>query len=162
VRIKSQRDFFSGLLFIALGIAFAWGASTLRIGSSASMGAGYFPLAMGVVLAAIGAFIVFGSLVVETEDGEPPGPWAVRPLVGVLVGSGLFAALIAGVPALGLPPMGLVVAAVALVICCSLATGPGFRLKETVALSVVLAAVACGGATLLMARPLPLWPVMAG
>ena len=30
--IKSQRDFFSGLMFMVVGIAFAWGATNYKIG----------------------------------------------------------------------------------------------------------------------------------
>ena len=53
MKIKSQRDFFSGLLFIVAGAAFAWGASTYPIGRAARMGPGYFPFVLGVVLIAV-------------------------------------------------------------------------------------------------------------
>ena len=32
MNIKSQKDFFSGLMFMAVGIAFAWGATTYKVG----------------------------------------------------------------------------------------------------------------------------------
>ena len=54
MQIKSQKDFFSGLLFIGVGVAFAWGATTYNVGESARMGPGYFPLMLGIVLALIG------------------------------------------------------------------------------------------------------------
>ena len=54
MKIKSQRDFFSGLMFTAVGVAFAWGATTYNVGSGARMGPGYFPLMLGIVLAFIG------------------------------------------------------------------------------------------------------------
>ena len=73
MKIKSQKDFFSGLMFMAVGVAFAWGATTYNIGEGARMGPGYFPLVLGILLAGLGAFIIFESLVVETEDGEPIG-----------------------------------------------------------------------------------------
>ena len=53
--IKSQKDFFAGLLFLVLGVAFALGAQTYNVGTGARMGPGYFPLMLGVVLALLGA-----------------------------------------------------------------------------------------------------------
>ena len=54
MNIKSQKDFFSGLLFMGAGVAFAWGASSYTLGTGARMGPGYFPLALGVLLAVLG------------------------------------------------------------------------------------------------------------
>ena len=48
--IKSQRDFVTGVLFSAFGIAFAWGATTYNVGTGARMGPGYFPLMVGVLI----------------------------------------------------------------------------------------------------------------
>src|SRR5215218_2302229 len=76
MRIKSQKDFYSGLMFLVVGVAFAWGATNYTIGEGARMGPGYFPLMLGILLAGLGGFIIFESLVVETEDGEPVGKWA--------------------------------------------------------------------------------------
>ena len=62
------------------------------------MGPGYFPLVLGILLAAIGAFIIFESLVVETEDGEPIGKFAWKPL-GFIIGSNVvFGILLGGLP----------------------------------------------------------------
>ena len=77
MRIKSQRDFFAGLLYMTIGIAFAWGATNYTIGNGARMGPGYFPLLLGIVLAVIGAIVMFRALVVETADGEPIGKWVL-------------------------------------------------------------------------------------
>ena len=44
MKIKSQRDFFSGLMFIVAGVVFAIGATNYSMGTSAKPGAGYFPL----------------------------------------------------------------------------------------------------------------------
>ena len=66
MNIKSQKDFFSGLMFMGTGVAFAWGATTYNVGSGARMGPGYFPLMLGVLMAILGSVITFRSLVVET------------------------------------------------------------------------------------------------
>ena len=129
MKIKSQQDFFSGLMFMAVGIAFAWGATTYTIGEGARMGPGYFPLVLGILLAAMGAFIVFESLVVETEDGEPIGKLAWKPL-GFIIGANLlFGILLGGLPSIGLPAMGMIVAIYGLTFVSSLA-GDEFKFKE--------------------------------
>jgi hypothetical protein len=138
VKIKSQQDFFSGLMFMVLGLAFAWGATTYPIGEGARMGPGYFPLLLGFVLAGLGAFIVFKSLVVETEDGEPMGPWAWKPLGFIVAANLLFGVLLAGLPGIGLPAMGMVIAIYGLTLVCALAGEP-FELGEALILATVLA-----------------------
>jgi hypothetical protein len=102
------------------------------------MGPGYFPLLLGILLASLGAFITFGALVLETEDGDPVGGWAWRPLGLVTLANILFGALIAGVPALGMPPFGLAASVVVLTVVASLAAG-GFAWKEVIVLAVALA-----------------------
>src|SRR4051812_18167351 len=129
VKIKSQKDFYSGLMFIVVGIAFAWGATTYNVGEGARMGPGYFPLMLGILLAALGAFILFESLVVETLDGEPIGSWAWRPLGFIIAANLAFGVLLGGLPSIGLPPMGMVVAIYALTFIAIFA-GKEFNFKE--------------------------------
>ena len=38
VKIKSQKDFWSGVMFVVMGVAFAWGATNYTFGSSARPG----------------------------------------------------------------------------------------------------------------------------
>ena len=82
--IKSQKDFFSGLMFMSVGVAFAWGAGSYSIGTGARMGPGYFPMALGVLLAILGAAITFKALVVGPEDGDKVGAFAWKPLVFII------------------------------------------------------------------------------
>src|SRR5262245_2274706 len=98
VKIKSQRDFFSGLMFMVVGIAFAWASTHYSIGEGARMGPGYFPLVLGILLTGLGAFIVFEALAVETADGEPIGKWAWKPLVFIIGANLLFGILLGGLP----------------------------------------------------------------
>ena len=35
MKIKSQKDFFAGLMFMCVGVAFAWGATTYNVGTGA-------------------------------------------------------------------------------------------------------------------------------
>src|SRR3954470_20011942 len=99
-------------MFMAVGIVFSWGAFAYGIGNAARMGAGYFPLLLGVLLTGLGGFIVFQSLVFETEDGETVGVWAWKPLACITAANVAFGVMIGGVPSIGLPPMGLIAAIV--------------------------------------------------
>jgi TctA family transporter len=110
VIIKSQKDFFSGLLYACVGGAFAIGATGYKIGTSARMGPGFFPLLLGVILALIGLYIMFKAMVVKTPDGDKIGSWAWKPLVFIIAGNLLFGILLGGLPSWGVPAMGLVVA----------------------------------------------------
>ena len=86
MKIKSQRDFWSGLMFVALGLAFAWGATSYSFGQSARPGPGYFPFGLGLLLALLGAAVLFKALTIESDGGDPIGHIAWRPL-SIIVGS---------------------------------------------------------------------------
>jgi hypothetical protein len=157
MKIKSQKDFFSGLMFLAVGVAFAWGATTYNVGEGARMGPGYFPLMLGIVLAILGLAIIFESLVVETEDGEKIGSIAWKPL-GFIIGANVaFGILLGGLPKLGIPAMGLIAAIYALVFIASLA-GDKFRPKEVGILATILAVFSWVAFVWLLKLQFPVWP----
>lgn len=157
MNIKSQKDFFSGLMFMAVGVAFAWGASTYNIGSGARMGPGYFPLLLGVLLAILGAAITFESMVVETEDGEKIGKWAWKPLFFIISANLVFGLMLGGLPSIGIPAMGLIAGIYALTFIASLA-GEEFKLKEVVILATVLAIMSYLAFIVLLKLQFPVWP----
>jgi hypothetical protein len=157
VKIKSQKDFFAGLMFMAVGIAFAWGATNYTIGEGARMGPGYFPLVLGILLAALGAFITFEALVVETEDGEPIGKWAWRPLGFIISANVLFGILLGGLPSIKLPAMGLIVAIYGLTFVAALA-GDEFNAKEVGVLATILAIGSYLAFVVLLKLQFPVWP----
>lgn len=138
MKIKSQRDFFSGLMFTLVGVGFAWGATTYTVGTGARMGPGYFPMMLGILLAVLGLFVIFTSLVAETPDGDPVGSIAWKPLVFIIAANLIFGVLLGGLPSIGLPAMGLIIAIYALVIVASLA-GPHASLKLSLTLATILA-----------------------
>ncbi len=155
--IKSQKDFFSGLMFTTVGAAFAIGATNYSVGSGGRMGPGYFPLLLGVILAVMGAIIMFKALVVETPDGDKIGKWAIKPLFYIIAGNLLFGVLLGGLPSIGLPAMGLIAAIFGLTIVASLA-GDDFRLKEVLVLSVVLSIGSYLAFIVLLKLQFPVWP----
>ncbi|MEO7940030.1 MAG: tripartite tricarboxylate transporter TctB family protein [Burkholderiaceae bacterium] len=156
-RIKSEKDFFAGLLFMAVGIGFAWGATNYKIGDAARMGPGYFPLMLGVLLAIVGLVVVFLSMVVETEDGDPVGRIAWRPVCFIILANLVFGALLGGLPSVGLPHMGLMAAIFALTFIAALA-GDEFRFKEVLILAIVLAVLSYVAFIWLLSLQFPAWP----
>lgn len=155
--IKSQKDFFSGLMFTAVGASFAIGATSYSVGSGGRMGPGYFPLLLGVILAIMGAIIMFKALVVETPDGDKIGKWAYKPLFFIISANLLFGVLLGGLPSIGLPAMGLIAAIFGMTIVASLA-GDDFRLKEVLVLSVVLSIGSYLAFIVLLKLQFPVWP----
>ena len=138
MKIKSQKDFFSGVMFTVVGVAFAWGATTYNVGSGARMGPGYFPLMLGILMAVIGLAIMFSGLTVETEDGEPIGKWAWKQVFYIIGANLAFGVLLGGLPSVGVPAMGMIIAIYALVIIASMA-GSEFHLRSVLILATVLA-----------------------
>lgn len=157
MNIKSQRDFFSGLMFMTVGVAFAWGASSYSIGTGARMGPGYFPLALGVLLTVLGGLITFKALVVETVDGHKIGAFAWKPLVFIILANLVFGAMIGGLPRIHLPPMGLIVGIYALTFIASLA-GDRFNFKEAIVLASILAVLSYLAFIKLLNLQFPVWP----
>ena len=138
MNIKSQKDFFSGLMFMGIGVAFAWGATSYNVGTGARTGPGYFPLYLGLLMTILGAAITFKALVVETIDGDKIGKWAWKPLFFIILANLVFGVLLGGLPSIGLPAMGMIVAIYALTFIASMAE-QGWKFKATFILATVLA-----------------------
>lgn len=136
--LASQKDFVSGLMFMSVGGAFAWGAIDYQIGEAARMGPGYFPFMLGLILVGLGAMVTFNAFKSGPPGGDKIGAVAWRPLVFILGANLLFGALLVGVPALGIPQFGLIVAVFGLVIMAGYAR-EGARLKDSLILATCLA-----------------------
>jgi hypothetical protein len=157
VKIKSQKDFYSGLLYTVVGAAFAYGATSYNIGTGARMGPGYFPLLLGSILAIIGGIILFKSLVVETPTGDRVGSWAWKPLIFIIAGNLLFGILLGGLPTIKFPAMGLIVAIYGTTLIVSMA-GDSFKLKEVLVLATVLSVMSYLAFIVLLKLQFPVWP----
>ena len=157
MQIKSQKDFFSGLMFMAVGGAFAWGATTYSVGTGARMGPGYFPLMLGLLMAALGMAITFNSLVVEKVGGDKIGAWAWKPLLFIIAANLLFGLMLGGLPSVKIPAMGLIAAIYALTFVASLA-GEEFKVKEVLVLATVLAIMSYLAFIVLLKLQFPVWP----
>jgi hypothetical protein len=153
VKIKSQKDFWSGLMFVVVGIAFAWGATEYSFGSSARPGPGYFPFGLGIIMAALGGIITFKALVIEVEGGDPIGPWPLKQLFVILGAVILFG--------FAIPKLGLIISLPLLIIVSSFASGE-FRWLEVVINSVVLTLLSWGVFIKGLALTIPIWPTFLG
>ncbi len=149
MKIKSEKDFWSGLMFIAVGVAFAYGATNYSFGASARPGPGYFPFGLGVLMAFLGGMILFKALTFEVEGGDKIGPWAWKPLIMITATVAIFG--------WSLPHLGMVIALPILVVVAALA-GDEFHWKDALINSVILTA----GSWLIFIKGLsltiPLWP----
>ena len=147
LRIKSPKDFWAGVMFIATGLFFAiWAVVHYQMGSAVRMGPAYFPAVLGGLLAVLGAIVISGSFVVS---GPKVPPIHFRPLALVLAANIAYGYL--------MKPLGLVLATAVLVFVSALG-GHEFKWREVTLLYVILAIfsvlVFVKGLTL----PFPLWP----
>lgn len=150
MKIKSEKDFWSGVMFTVVGIVFAVGATNYTMGTGARPGPGYFPLLLSVILAILGAVVLFKSLTIETEGGDPIGNVAWRPLLVIVVAIAIFGAM--------LPRLGLFISVPVLIIITSFA-GDEFKwrgvLIAAASLTVFSWLIFVAGLKL----TIPLWPL---
>lgn len=149
MKIKSQKDFWSGLMFVVAGLGFAWGATEYSFGSSARPGPAYFPFGLGILLTLIGAMVWFASITIETEDGDRIGAIAWKPLLIITLSVVMFGLM--------LPRLGMVISLPVLVIVAALA-GDEFHWKDALINATILTVsswlIFIKGLSLII----PLWP----
>ena len=162
IKIKSQQDWWAGLMFIAFGLFFivvALGTPEFidkmlgtrlipgyQMGSSVRMGPAYFPVVLGGMLAFLGLLVLFDSIV---EEGPKVAKFHFRPLIFIAVSSLAFAYL--------LKPLGLVLASAALVFISAYG-GHEFKWKEVAIMSVVLVIFAVLVFVKALSLPFPICP----
>lgn len=157
MNIKSHKDFASGVMFMVVGAAFAWGATKYNLGTGARMGPGYFPLMLGVLLAIFGLVITFNALVIERVGGDKIGKWAWKP-IGYIIGANLlFGLCLGGIPAIGLKSLGLIVGIYVCTFVSSMAE-PGWKVKNTFILATGLAILSYLAFIKLIKLQFPVWP----
>lgn len=149
MKIESERDFWSGLMFVVSGSAFAIGATNYSMGTSARPGAGYFPLGLGVIGAILGAIILFKSLLIPAKNGDKIGAIAWRPLL-VIIG----AIVVFG---LALPRLGLIGTVPILIFMTSLA-GDEFHWRGVIVNAIVLTVGAWFIFVWGLKLTIPMWP----
>jgi hypothetical protein len=148
ITIRNQKNFATGLLYMAIGGGFAAGATFYNMGSADRMGPGYFPFWLGLLLAVIGAVVLFASLRTGTKaDALPHLDW--KALAWILLAVTLFGFL--------LMRLGLVASLVILVLVSSRASHE-FRWTGALLNALVLLAMCLGAFVYGLGLQLPLWP----
>jgi hypothetical protein len=149
LKIKSEKDFWSGLMFIAIGVGFAWGASNYSFGSAARPGPAYFPFGLGVILAVLGLFVLFKGLTLDVPGGDKIGGWPFKPWIVILGAVVIFG--------LALPRLGMIITLPLLIGIASLASGE-FHWKE-VLINVVVLTLGCWLVFIKgLGLTIPVWP----
>src|ERR1700757_1797592 len=92
-RVRGPRDFYGGLVLIALAIIALWVSGDLPGQQGFAFGPGTAPRLFATLLAVMGAVVAVTGLFVE---GEPIGHFAIRGPAYVLVAILLFALMIRG------------------------------------------------------------------
>lgn len=128
MRIRNQRDFWSGIMFLVLGALFVIFSQAYQLGTPARMGPGFFPTMLGALMALLGLAIVWQSTA-RTPREERLEPVGWRELFLVLLSVGVFA--------FALPWLGMVIA-ITLLIGISAVASHEFSWKETLVSIVVL------------------------
>ena len=149
MRIKSERDFWAGLMFIVVGVVFAVGATNYSMGTSARPGAGYFPLGLSVIMATLGAIVLFKSLTIESPGGDPIGAFAWKPLIVIVVAITVFGVL--------LDRLGMIITVPILLFIVSLA-GDEFKWKGVLVSAIVLTVGSWLVFVYGLKLTIPLWP----
>ena len=149
VRIRHPKDFWSGALFMALGIGAIVLGSKYTLGSAARMGPGYFPRLLGILLVALGGMLALRALTVDGPKVERLRWWPTLLVLGSVVAFGLI-----------MQTVGLALSTVLLILAASAASRE-FRWKEALAAGVTLATLATAVFIVGLKLALPIWPRLA-
>ncbi len=137
MKLSHNKNVLAGLMFMVFGGAFFIGALDYSLGSGARMGPGYFPRMLGGLLFVLGIIIAIEGFIEAKKSPDEPIGWHIMPMVWLLGAVGAFGILLAGIPAFGVPAMGLVAAAAAMIIIASIAAQDK-KWKEIIISAVVL------------------------
>lgn len=146
--IRQHKDFWSGVMFFALGVLFILWSREYQFGSSQRMGPGYFPTILGWLMALLGIAIAL------------PAMSAKAPIVKVdrIGWRGLIIVLGAVVIyALTLLRLGFVVSLVLLMVISAMASDE-FNWKETIISTIVLGIFSYFAFVKGLELQFPVWP----
>ncbi len=140
MKIGHQRNFWGGVLFVAIGAMFALiargvslGDTTIlpgySMGTPARMGPGFFPFWLGLILFFLGLGIAFTGLKGEPDPKDNVERFHWRP-IGLVLGAVVLFGII-------LKPVGMLIGGFLLVVIASYGSKE-FRLKPALILGVVL------------------------
>ena len=148
MRIRNQRDLWSGLMFVAVGFLFIGLSAQYQFGSSAKMGPGYFPAVLGGLMALLGAMVAFGSVAkTNVETALSKVGW--REILLLLGSVAVFGFL--------LPKLGMVIS-LALLVGISALASHEFSVRDTLLAIVVLVPMSWVVFVWGLELQFPVWP----
>lgn len=106
MKIRNQKDFGAGLMYMAIGLFFAVMATQYPMGTAAKMGPGYFPFYLGILMFLLGLLVAVKSFGAKAAiESIPKFHWRIiAQITGAVVLYGLL-----------LPRLGFLIAVVVLV-----------------------------------------------
>jgi hypothetical protein len=146
MRIRSPKDFWAGLFFIAAAAGFMLLSRQYGMGNMHRMGPALFPTLVGAVLAGLGLIMAVRSFAI---DGPPVPRFHARPILIGLIAISLFGAALAH--------FGLV-AAVAVLVAVGAVASSESKPLEVAGLIVALIVFSVGVFAWALGLPIPLWP----
>ena len=142
--IRHPKDFWTGIIFLTIGMAAIIIGLDYPMGSAGRMGPAYFPSVLGGLLTLVGAIGVIRSFL---RPGEPIGKFYIKEILLVLVAVLLFGLLMRNA--------GLVPAVLVLVLMSAYAS-PKFTWGASLLLAVGLAVFAVVVFVKLLGLPMPI------
>lgn len=107
MRIRNQRDFGAGIMYMVIGLFFAILATQYPMGTAAKMGPGYFPFFLGILMFLLGVLVLLQSFSAKAAiESIPKFNWRI---IAQITGSVVLYGLL-------LPRLGFLVAVVVLVL----------------------------------------------
>ena len=107
MKIRNQRDFGAGIMYMVIGLFFTIVATQYQMGTAAKMGPGYFPFYLGLLMTLLGLLVLVKSFSAKAAiESIPKFNWRIIiQITGSVVLYGLL-----------LPRLGFLVAVVVLVL----------------------------------------------
>ena len=152
MQLRNKQDFWSGVMFILLGLGFAWKATSYSMGTAARMGPGYFPHWLGIIMAILGAVVLLSSLRPKAEKTDV-APFDFKILAIIISAIVLFGLL--------LRPMGMIFSLFLLVAISSFASHE-HSWKVTVANAAFLTLLCWLSFVKGLKLVFPIWPAFLG
>lgn len=145
MKLRSQEDFWAGMMFIAFGVVAIVIARDYPFGSAMRMGPGYFPTLIGGGLILLGALVALSGF---RHHGEGIGSFPWRAIVMMSVAFAVFA--------WGIDNLGFIPALAVLIVLSALSTRHSKWVE--VAIEAVVMIVGCWAVFIYgLGLPFPLW-----
>jgi hypothetical protein len=128
MKIRNQRDFWSGVLFVVTGVLFMILSRQYQFGTAAKMGPGYFPTVLGGMMTVLGLMLLVPAMRSKTPEIKVERI-DLKVILVILLSVAVYAAT--------LPSLGFIVSLVLLILISSRASHE-FNFKTAAISSVVL------------------------